>query len=472
MFDTMIAAFSIYFAILIFIGIYFYRKTTNQSEFSLGNRSLNYWLTAIAAQASDMSDWLFMAFPGAVYLVGLSGIWVAISLSLFMFLTWQFIAPQLRRQTEQYDALSLASFFEKKFNDTSHFIKIISGLFCLYFFTFYIAAGIVGLGKAFEIIFDIPYHQGIIIGLTISLIYTLLGGLLAVAWSNLLQGTFLLICIMLVPIYAINAQLGGFTQFHQSLHLFGDDYLSFWPEGGILATFMAVLKWGPGYFGQPHILINFMSIKNPENLSKAKWVGLSWQLLVLGAAVLVGLVGKCMLFPELTSPELVFVVMVKQLFTPFFAGLILCSILAATVSTINIQSLISASMITQDLYFPLFHSQRTQQNQLFFTRLAIFIIPMFSLLIAWNAAYTIDPQAIMNLVLYAFSGLGATFGPIVILSLYSKQLNRYGVIAGLTAGGLTAMFWPLNHAIPVLVIGYVINCSMALLVSQWTKDQA
>lgn len=459
MFDAMIAAFSLYFAGLLSIGLYFYKKTTNQSEFSLGNRSLNYWLTAIAAQASDMSDWLFMGFPGAIYLLGISGIWFAFGLALFMFLTWQFIAPQLRRQTESHNALTLASFFQTKFQDSSHLIKIISGFFCLYFFTFYIAAGIVGLGKAFELIFEMPYHHGIIIGLAVSLMYTLLGGLLAVAWSNLIQGIFLLSCIIFVPLYAINVKLGGFAAFHQSLQLFGSDYFSLLPPGGILATCMAILKWGPGYFGQPHILINFMSINDPNNLSKAKWVGCSWQVLALSAAVFVGIVGKVMLFPTLTDPELVFIVMVKQLFTPFFAGLILCSILAATISTINIQSLICASLITQDLYFPLFNQTSSEKTQLLFTRLAIFIVPIFSLLIAWNKT------GVWDLVLYAWSGLGVTFGPIVILSLYSKQLNKYGVMAGLVSGGLSAIFWPLNHAIPVMVIGYTINYGVALVTS-------
>ena len=463
MFDAMIASFSLYFAILLSIGIYFYTKTKNQSDFSIGNRSLNYWLTAIAAQASDMSDWLFMGFPGAIYLLGVSGVWFAFGLALFMFLTWQFIAPQLRRQTESNNALTLASFFETKFQDRSGLIKIISGFFCLYFFTFYIAAGIVGLGKAFELIFEMPYHHGIIIGLTISLVYTLLGGLLAVAWSNLLQGTFLLACIMFVPIFAINTKLGGFAQFHQSLQLFGSDYFSLWPQGGIIATCMAILKWGPGYFGQPHILINFMSINNPLNLSKAKWIGCSWQILALSAAVLVGIVGKVMLFPELADAELVFIIMVKQMFAPFFAGLILCSILAATISTINIQSLICASLIAQDLYFPLLNPQGSQRLQLLFTRLAIFIIPTLSLLIAWNRT------GVWNLVLYAWSGLGVTFGPIVMLSLYSKQLNRYGVIAGLITGGITAILWPLDGIIPVMVAGYIFNTIVALGVSKITN---
>ncbi len=469
MFDPMIAAFCLYFMLLLSIGIYFYTKTLNQADFSLGNRSLNFWLTAIAAQASDMSDWIFMALPGAIFLLGLCEIWIAISLAAFMFLTWQFIAPALRKQTEQLQVLTLTSFFEKKFHDTSSSIKIISGFFCLYFFTFYIAAGIVGFGKAFEIIFDMPYHQGIMVGLAISLIYTLLGGLLAVTWSNLLQGTFLLLCILLVPIFAIQTKLGGFSQFYQNLALTGKDYLSFWPTGSFAATIMAILKWGPGYFGQPHILINFMSINNPDHISKAKWVGLSWQFLVLSGAVLVGLVGKLMFMQTLQSPELVFIVMVKSMFAPFLAGIILCSVLAATVSTINIQSLICASLIIQDLCLPLLKIKNSEKTELFLTRIAIFIIPLLSLMIAWNTSYTNDAQAIMNLVLYAWSGLGVTFGPIVILSLYAQSLNKFGVIAGLLSGGLCAIFWPLNHNIPVMVAGYLINISITFVVSRMTK---
>ncbi|MCX5923733.1 MAG: sodium/proline symporter [Candidatus Dependentiae bacterium] len=461
MFNAMLAAFTLYFSLLLGIGVYFYRKYQSHSEFSSGDRSLSYWLTAISAQASDMSDWLFMGFPGLIYAVGLSGIWFALGLIIFMFLTWTFIASELRKQTEQYDSLTLSSFFEKKLQDKTNIIKIISGIFCLYFFTFYIAAGIVGLGRVFEIVFEIPYHTGIFLGLSLSLVYTLLGGRMAVAWSNACQGVFLLACIMLVPLYAVYSKLGGFIQLSNSLQLFGADYFSLWPTGGIIATLLALLTWGPGYFGQPHILVSFMGINDPKNISKARIIGSSWQILVLSSAVLVGIAGKAMLFPALANRELVFIVMVKQLFTPFVAGFILCSVLAATVSTINIQSLICASLISQDLYFPLFNPNGTDAQKMFFTRLAIFIIPVISLLIAWN-----DSLNVLELVLYAWAGLGSTFGPMVILSLYSTRLTRNGAIAGLLTGGLTAMLWPIGASVPTLVAGYAISMSSALLVSR------
>lgn len=461
MFDAMFAAFGIYSLILLAIGLFFYRSANNQASFSLGNRSLNYWLTAIAAQASDMSDWLFMGFPGLIYAVGLSGAWFAVGLALFMFLTWSLIAPKLRAQSETLHALSLTSFLAKKVNDSSSLISILSGFFCLYFFTFYIAAGLVGIGKAFDIIFEIPYHYGIIIGLAMSLIYTLLGGLLAVAWSNLFQGIFLLACIMLVPIFAIMTKLNGFSNAYHSLQLFGDEYFSLWPTSGILTTLFAILKWGPGYFGQPHILINFMSINKPENISKAKIVGCTWQILALSSAILVGIVGKLMLYPTLANRELVFIVMVKSMFTPFIAGFILCSVLAATISTINIQSLICATLISQDIFTPLSKAQQSPETMLRFTRMAMFFVPTLSLIIAWHQDFNI-----LDLVLYAWSGLGCSFGPVLLISLYNNTITRMGMLAGILSGGLVAILWPLNGSIPTLVAGYIISSFMTLLVSK------
>lgn len=464
MFNSMLSAFCVYFSTLLGIGIYFYNKNKKQADFSLANRSLNYWVTAISAQASDMSDWLFMAFPGLIFASGLSNIWIAVGLVLFMFLTWHFIAPKIRIETAKYNALTLSSFFEKKYHDTSSNIRIISGIFCLYFFIFYIAAGLVGLGRVFELAFELDYHTGIIIGFTLSMLYTLLGGLLAIAWSDLFQGLFLLACIIFVPWYGTET-LGGFNQLSHNLQLFGPDYLSLWPQGGMLATILAVLSWGIGYFGQPHILINFMGIDNPKNLTKSKIVGCCWQILALTAATSVGIVGKVMLFSTITNQELVFIAMVKQLFSPFVAGFILCAILAATISTINTQALISSSLITNDLVFPIIKSKITDQQKIFYSRLAILVIPCLSIFIAW-----FDNISVLKLVLYAWSGLGAAFGPIVILSLYSTQLTRQGLLSGLIVGGLTAFIFPFAHSwIPTLVLGFALNGMTALAVSWKTK---
>src|SRR3989339_1186244 len=336
MFDSMIEAFIAYFALLLGVGFYFYHKNKNQGDFALGGRKLNYWVTAISAQASDMSDWLFMGFPGAIYAQGLIEIWTAVGLVFFMFLTWHYIAPRFRTATEHTNSETLPSFLQKKFNGETNTIRLIGGLLGLYFFVFYIAANLVGLGRIFETAFNINYYHGIILGLAITLTYTLLGGLMAIAWSNLFQGLFLLIAILIVPFYAmyqiggINAVMTNLIQ-HQS-----PDFLSIisTDKNLLISIFFSATAWGLGYFGQPHILMNFMSIDDVSKMKKAKVVGLSWQILVLTAAVLVGLVGKVFIQPGLTNPELVFIVMVQSMFTPFIAGLILCAILAATISTI------------------------------------------------------------------------------------------------------------------------------------------
>lgn len=466
MFDTMFFAFSIYFSILLSIGIYFYRKNKNQADFSLANRSLNYWLTAISAQASDMSDWLFMAYPGIIFSQGLTEIWIAVGLVFFMFLTWHFIAPKIRIETEKFKALTLSEFFEKKYKDTSKNIRIISGVFCLYFFIFYIAAGLVGLGRVFELAFGLDYQTGIVIGLIISVSYTLLGGLLAIAWSDLFQGTFLLGCIISVPLYA-TSHLGGFKHLGHTLQAFGSQYTSLWPQAGVLGTIFAICSWGLGYFGQPHILITFMGIDNPQNLHKSKLVGCTWQVLALSASIFVGIVGKVMFLNALPNSELVFILMVKQLFTPFAAGFILCAILAATISTMNTQALISSSLIINDLYMPMRKTILSDSKKVFLSRLAVLVIPTLAMLIAWH-----ESVSIFKLVIYAWSGLGSCFGPTVILSLYTKHLNRFGILWGIVTGGLTALLWPISSTtIPTLIAGFIINGITTLYISRITHNK-
>lgn len=462
----MIAAFSLYFCLLLSIGVYFFHKNKKESDFAVGGRQLNYWVTALSAQASDMSDWLFMAFPGLLYASGFANIWTAVGLVLFMFITWHCIAPQFRTATESTNSITLASFLQKRFNAPNNYLRILSGLICLYFFIFYIAAGLVGLGRVFEAAFQINYTAGIIIGLFITILYTLLGGLMAIAWSDLFQGIFLLGVIMLVPAYATYL-LGGFNSTLQIIAQQTSDYLSLMPQNGsILATCFAIMGWGIGYFGQPHILINFMSINDVKKMKYAKYVGISWQILALTAAALVGIVGKAFIQSPLQNQEMVFIVMVKSMFMPFIAGFILCAILAATISTINTQALVSASLISHDLYYTAINTQGTEKEKLQFTRASIIIIPTIALTIAY-----LQPTSVLNLVLYAWSGLGSSFGPLVILSLYAhKKITPIGALSGLITGCLTAVIWPILHSsIPTLVVGFFANFIATIAISQCTK---
>lgn len=464
MLNCMFEAFIAYFTFLLSISFYFYHKNKLNKEFTTGDRKLNYWLTAISAQASDMSDWLFMGFPGAIYATGCIEIWTAIGLVFFMFLNWHFIAPRFRVATESANSVTLASFLQSRFQAKNNIIRIISGLLCLYFFIFYIAAGFAGLGRVFESAFALNYYHGIILGFMITLSYSLLGGLLAVAWSNLIQGIFLLIAILIVPCYAMY-ELGGMHIVVATLKEQSLSYLTFIPEKhGLISILFASMAWGLGYFGQPHILINFMHLDNVANMKKAKYVGLIWQILALSSAILVGFVGKSFIYPALENSEMVFISMVTTLFTPFFAGIILCAMLAATISTINTQSLVSAALITEDLYYPFIKNEKSYIQKLQFTRIAIFIVPLLALITAF---YNTDK--IFNLVFYAWSGLGCSFGPLVILSLYTNFVTPIGAIAGLIIGGLIGIFWPIGHIIPSLVIGFILNLATTTIVSKLTK---
>ena len=466
MFNSVIEAFILYFALLLGVGFYFYHTNKSQKDFSLGDRKLNYWVTAISAQASDMSDWLFMGFPGAIYATGCIEIWTAIGLVVFMFLNWHYIAPRFRVATEATNSSTLASFLQTKYHQTSHTIRIISGLLCLYFFIFYIAAGLAGLGRIFQSAFGINYYQGIIVGLAITLTYTLLGGLLAIAWSNLFQGLFLLVAIIVVPIYTIYS-FGNLHEFMYNIaYLQAPGYTDFvQSDKSLLSIFFGITAWGLGYFGQPHILISFMSIDDVNNMKKAKFVGISWQILVLSAAILVGLVGKVYILPTLLNEELVFIALVQSLFNPFLGGFILCAMLAATISTINTQSLVCASLIAQDLYYPFIKKEVTLQHKLIFTRCAIFIIPMLALIAAF-----LNTEKIFNLVFYAWSGLGCSFGPLVILSLYSNSITPQGALAGLITGGIIGIAWPYSSIIPTLVFGFGASFYVTYIVSYLTKN--
>ncbi len=460
----MLLAFIIYFCALTSIGFYFYKRNKNAEDYIIGNRSLNYWVTAIATQASDMGSWLFLAFPAAVFANGLFEFWAAIGLIVFMFLNWQFIAPKIRVATEKLNALTLPTYFSRRYNDTSGMIRVLSACITILFFTFYISSGIVALGRMFQAAFGIDYTIGIVLGLLCGLIYTLIGGFLAVAWCDMFQGIFLLAMILLVPIYTY-FYVGGFDAItlaaqarHISLSLF-DHGRSLW-----MALMLAV-GWGLGYFGQPHILVNFMGIDDPKKISNAKWVGISWQILVLSSSAAIGVVGLAFIKDGLPNPELLFIIMTKQLFFPLLAGFILCAILAATLSTLDSHILVSGSTFAEDLYQQLFKKDASSVELMWISRAAACLISLVALYIASNNSNTV-----YDLVNYAWSGVGSAFGPLVITSLYTDYVTREGAIAGMLVGAATAGIWPYcNVCILPLVPGFFASLGTLCVVSLMTR---
>lgn len=431
---SIIAAFLLYFGILTIIGCAARFNASSAQDFVLGNRSINYWITAIAAHASDMSAWLFMGFPAAIYLHGLVSSWIAIGLVLGMFVSWHFIAQPLRLATDQYQTITVSGFLEKHFNDTSGHISLVSSLALIIFFIVYIAAGLTGLGHVFETVFHIDYLTGMTLGLAISLFYVLLGGFIAIAWNHFFQGTFLLCMIGLVPLVGL-AKLGTIQTILAQADL-RNISLSLFPKN--TDSWLSVLNgltWGIGYLGMPHVIVNYMGIDDPHRIKYAKYVGMSWLVLSLFFAVLVGLIGIGF-FPVLYNPELVFVRLVQGLFYPFFAGLILCAILAATMSTIDTQLLVAASSLSHDILIRFFKKFKTYPSNVL-NRSILVGIAAISYLLAFSKSHTI-----MGLVSYAWSGLSSTFSPSIVLALYGKKIPARFVTLGMLTGALVSGIWP------------------------------
>ena len=445
-----------YFVVLLFIAFLSYRKQKSDKDFLLGNRSLNFWLTALSAHASDMSSWLFLGYPALIFTTGLFSAWAAIGLTLFMFLNWHFIAPKIRTATEQVESLTLSSYFEARFADKSGNIRLVSAAMSLLFFTFYITSGLQGMGVLVESLFNLDYSVGISIGLSIVVIYVFMGGYRTVAWIDLFQGFFLLGVIAIIPAYLITS-FGGMDPIMQavkaknlSTSLFPNYSLStFW------SIAMTAAGWGLGYFGQPHIITKFMGIRRVEDMSKAKYLGISWQVIALGSATLVGLLG-IYVFPQgLVDPEQVILKIVKTTLAPFVAGLVLCAILAATTNVMAAQILVVASNLSEDFYKRLFRRHASSNELLWVSRCSVIFISIIAFVIAFFRISTI-----YELVQYSWSGLGASFGPLLLLSLYMKNINKYGAFAGIFVGGLTAAVWPYFEnkyglTTPSLVSGFV-----------------
>ncbi|MCX5925065.1 MAG: sodium/proline symporter [Candidatus Dependentiae bacterium] len=454
---AMLSAFILYFCTLIGIALYFYKKNSSAQNFMLGDRSVNYWVTAIATQATDMGSWLFMGLPAAVYISGLFEAWTAIGLVIGMFLTWHFIAPKLRIDTGSRESVTLPSYFAHRFGDTSGALQFTGAFFCLFFSIPYIASGVVGLSLLFESTLGISHQLGIALSLSTAVLYTLIGGFVAIAWCDMFQGIFLLCMILLVPIYAFIHIPNGIADIFSAAQA-GNKTLSLIssPADTISAILLAA-GWGLGYFGQPHILMNFMGIDDPQKIKYAKWVGITWQILVLTSSVSVGLMGIGFFGNTLNNPQLVFIRLVTELFHPFCAGFILCAILAATLSTIDSLILGSGATIATDLYKTFINPAASSDQTLRISRIGSLLVSGLALYIAWE-----NTLSIHNLVNYAWAGLGSSFGPLVILSLYSKNTTKTGALTGMIAGGLTSALWP--YAVP-LVPGFCIGMATIYCVS-------
>ena len=459
--------FVLYLIILVGIGLYFYKKTSSIEGFLLGDRGLGSWVTAFSAQASDMSGWLLMGLPGAIYLGGMTEVWIGIGLFIGTVLNWRFVSIRLRSYTEKTDALTLSTFFERRFKDPTGALRIISALIILIFFTIYSSSGMVASGKLFQMMFGIDYTTAVIIGAVVIIAYTFLGGFLAVCWTDLIQGILMIIAIVVVPILAIvnmggvEASMAAVSAQEVSTSLFG---------GGIsVMAIISSVAWGLGYFGQPHILVRFMGIKSIKELPKTMTIAIVWVIIALFGAILVGLL-SIPLFPGLAegAQETVFMLMIRKFFPPWIGGIFLAAIMAAIMSTIDSQLLVSSSALTEDLAQIFFKKELTSKQSVNLGRLSVIVIAVIALLMAM-----VPDSTVMGLVSYAWGGFGAAFGPLVLFGLYSKKTNWKSALTGMILGTITVILWKetgMGAILYEIVPGFLINVLAILVVNRFTNS--
>jgi len=472
-----IVAFALYLTFMLAIGWFFYRRTRNLSDYILGGRGLNSWVAAMSAQASDMSGWLLMGLPGFAYLAGIEAGWIALGLGLGTYLNWKLVARRLRRYTEAAgNALTIPNYFESRFRDQSHLLRLFSALFILVFFLIYTASGFVAGAKLFATVFELPYLTALMLGALVIIAYTFMGGFLAVSWTDFFQGSIMFFAITLVPLLAVR-QKGGWSATLSAFSGMNREFLNpLTTISGTAIGAMAVisaLAWGLGYFGQPHILARFMAIRNPDHIPRSRHIAMTWVVISLGCAVVAGMAGAALPVQTLLGPdsEKVFILLVERVAPPILGGIFLSAILAAIMSTADSQLLVTSSAITHDFYKVVLRPRAKEKELLWVGRLAVLIVASAALALAMN------PQnSVLELVAYAWAGFGATFGPLVLISLYWPRMTRNGALAGIIVGGITVLAWkPLSGGIFDLyeiVPGFVFSALAILAVSLLDKRPA
>ncbi len=438
----MLITFVVYISAMVLIGLFAYLRTNNLSDYILGGRSLGSFVTALSAGASDMSGWLLMGLPGAVYMSGLSEGWIAIGLIVGAYLNWLFVAGRLRVQTEHNgNALTLPDYFSNRFEDHSRVLRIFSALVILVFFTIYCASGVVAGARLFESTFGLSYETALWAGAAATIAYTFIGGFLAVSWTDTVQATLMIFALILTPIVVMIATGGADTTF---LAIEAADASNFdMLKGASFVGVISLMAWGLGYFGQPHILARFMAADSVKSIPKARRIAMTWMILCLGGAVAVGFFGIAYFaaHPEVggavaENPERVFIELAKILFNPWVAGVLLSAILAAVMSTLSCQLLVCSSALTEDFYKAFLRKGASQTELVWVGRAMVLLVALVAIGLAAN-----PDNRVLGLVSYAWAGFGAAFGPVVILSVLWKGMTRNGALAGMLLGALTVILW-------------------------------
>lgn len=430
-----------YLLIMVAIGVYAYKRTSNSSDYFLGGRSLGPWPAALSAGASDMSGWLLLGLPGYAYAAGIEAFWLAGGLLLGTWANWLINAKRLRTFSIQTDSLTLPEFLSRRFNDKSKLIQTISAFFILLFFLFYTSSGLVAGGKLFETVFGLDYSIAVVIGTVCVVSYTLFGGFLAVSWTDLVQGLLMAAALMIVPVAVMD---GGLGQLATDMRDINPELLTLWNDvnGEPLSAIaiISLVAWGLGYFGQPHILARFKASRSNKDLTTARRIAVGWTALSMTGALLIGLVGLVWVTnhpgTQLDDGEKIFMLLVNTVFHPVIAGILLAAILAAVMSTADSQLLVSSSALAEDFYKQVIKPNASSEEVVMIGRVGVIVISLIALFLAMT-----PDSSVLGLVSYAWAGFGAAFGPAVVLSLYWNGMNRNGALAGILVGGITIVVW-------------------------------
>ncbi|MGP9609934.1 sodium/proline symporter PutP [Corynebacterium sp. AOP36-E1-14] len=458
-----IIAMVIYLAVMLGIGVWSFTKTDKYEDYVVGGRGLHPFVAALSAGASDMSGWLLMGLPGALFMSGFSEIWMGVGLLIGCWLNWKLVAPRLRSYTEvSNNSITVPSFFENRLRDHSHTLRVVAGIIILVFFVFYVSSGMVAGGRYFQSSFDGDYLTGLAIIGAVTVVYTFVGGFLAVSYTDVVQGSMMFLALILVPVFAIISLDNPGDIFTYQLD---NDYGSM-ADGAVnavaansnfyslfqfndtttWAAFIIIisnLAWGLGYFGQPHIVVRFMAMRKPSDAVAGRRWGVSWMFLCLIGAVFIAMTAPVFfaqtpeaMFSDTANYETNFLDMAKVLFHPLVAGLILTAVLAAIMSTVSSQLLVVASALVEDIYAGMINKNASDTVLKNLSRAMVVIVAIIAALIA------LDPDsAILGLVEFAWAGFGAAFGPVIVASLYWRRLNAQGAAAGMIAGALVAFIW-------------------------------
>ena len=435
-----IIAFVIYVGIVLAIGVYAYLSTKSATDYFLGGRNLSPAVSAISAGASDMSGWVLLGLPGYAYMAGLEAFWITLGLTIGVAANWMLMAKRLRIYTVILDdAVTIPAYLQRRFGDAKPWLKIIASVSILLFFLFYVGSGLIAGGKLFNAVFGLDYVVAVLTGVVLILFYTLFGGFLAVSWTDVFQGLLMLAALIAVPVVVMSGA-GGLGGFGDQVRAINPELLDIFTNasGESLSTLqiISLLGWGFGYFGLPHVLARFKAIRSADEVGVATVIGVSWSFVGYLMAILVGLCGVVYLANPLADSERVFIELTSVIFHPLVAGVLLAAILAAIMSTVDSQLLVCSSTLAEDLYPMLAKQPLTQEARLKIGRIAVVAMALMATVLALK-----PDSKVLDVVSYAWAGLGASLGPSILLSLYWRSMTAAGALAGVVTGGATVIIW-------------------------------